>query len=64
MFEQSFGHKQFLSVISFAQVLVIGRCEGRIVKAVILHCGVESIHVYDIGESDFGEARVIIFFSK
>ena len=45
----------------FAQVLVIGRCEGRIVRTLI-HCGVESIDVYDIGES--GQAKVIIYFQN
>ena len=58
-----FGYKQFLSVISFAQVLVIGRCEGRIMRELIRH-GVESIDVYDIGESGPGQAKVIIYFQN
>ena len=59
-----FGHKQFLSVISFAQVLVIGRFEGRIVKALNLRFDVESVDVYGMGKSGSGQAKVIIYFQN
>ena len=58
-----FGHRQLFSVISFAQVLVIGRCEGRIVKTLIRN-DVESVDVYDIGESGSDQAKVVMYFQN
>ena len=52
-----------MSVISFAQVLVIGRFEGRIVRS-LLHCGVESVDVYDFGEGGSDQSKVIIYFQN
>ena len=59
-----FCHNQLLSVISFIQVLVIGRFEGRIVSALVKSHSVESIGVYDTSEGAFDQSKVIIYFQN